>query len=63
MNCRQRERVVKSAVIMIDTFAVQNLLAPFCFVRGKDTLRRFLLIGGLLKAIINFDHISLKLKN
>ena len=43
--CRQRGRVVKSVVIVINMFSVQNLLAPcFCVLRKK-----FLLLDGLGK--------------
>ena len=45
----QRGRVLKSAVIVIDMVAVQNLLAPFCCVFGKDILGYFLLFGSLSK--------------
>ena len=38
-----------SAVIMIDMVLVQNPLASFCCVLGKNTLRHFLLLGGLGK--------------
>ena len=41
--------VLKSAVIMIDMVSVQNQLASLCCVLGKDTLRHFLLLGGLGK--------------
>ena len=41
-KCRQRDRVVKNAVLMvnvIDTVAVQNLIASLHCVLGKYTLR------------------------
>ena len=44
---RQGRRVIKSAVIVIDMVSVQNPLAPFCSVLGKD--RTFFLLGGLGK--------------
>ena len=34
---------------MINMVSVQNPLAPFCCVLGKDTLRYFPLLGGLDK--------------
>ena len=45
----QQGQVVKSAKIVIDMILVQNLLKPFCCFLGKDTLRRFSLLGGLSK--------------
>ena len=47
---------------MIDMVSVQNLLAPYCCVSGKDTLRHFPPFGGLSKQILNFSHISVKQK-
>ena len=44
---RQRDRVVRAPGF--DTVPVQNLLAPFCCVLGKDTLQHFSLLGGLGK--------------
>ena len=41
-KCRQRDRVVKNAVLMvnvIDMVAVQNLIASLHCVLGKDTFR------------------------
>ena len=38
-----------STGLMINMVSVQNPLAPFCCVLGKDTLRRFPLLGGLDK--------------
>ena len=38
-------------VIVIDMVSVQNLLAPFCCVLGKDTSRDFTLLGGLDKQL------------
>ena len=32
--------------IVIDMIAVQNLLAPFCYVLAKDILRHFVLLGS-----------------
>ena len=40
--------------------SVQNPLAPFCCVLGKDTLWHFPLLGGL--AVLNVNHISIKLR-
>ena len=37
-QCLERGGVVKSAVIVIDMVSVQNLLAPFGCVLGKETL-------------------------
>ena len=34
---------------MINMMSVQKLLAPFCYILGKDTLRHFALLGGLGK--------------
>ena len=42
-------RMVKSAVILIETVAVQNLHVSFCCVPKKDTLWHFHLLGGLGK--------------
>ena len=36
----------QSAGLVTNTVSVQNLLAPFCCVLGKDTLRHFPLLGG-----------------
>ena len=36
-----------SAGVAIDIVSIQNLLAPFFCVLGKDTLRYFPLLGGL----------------
>ena len=49
--CWQRGRVVKNAMTVINMVAVENLLAPFCCVLGKDTLRHFPLLGGLGKQL------------
>ena len=46
---RQRGPVIKCAVIVIDNVSVHNLIAPFCFVLGKESLRYFPLIDGLGK--------------
>ena len=46
---RQRGRVVKGAGLVTNTVSVQNPLAPFCCVLGKDTLRHIPLLGGLGK--------------
>ena len=46
-QCRQRGRVVKTAVIVIAS--VQNLLVPFFCVLGKNTLRHFSLLDSLGK--------------
>ena len=42
-------RVAKSAMIVIDTVEVPNLLTPFCCVLEKDTLQNLPLPGGLGK--------------
>ena len=47
--CRQRSQVVRSAGIVINMVEVQNLLALFCCVPGKETLRHFPQQGGLGK--------------
>ena len=47
--CRLPGRVVKSHAIVIETVSVQNLLAPFCCVLGKETLQHFPLLAGLNK--------------
>ena len=47
--CRQRGQFVKSFVIVIDMVLVQNPLAPFCCVLGKDTLQYVLLVAGVSK--------------
>ena len=53
-----------NARIVIDMAWVQNLLAPFGCVFGKDALRCFPLLGSLVKqAVLNFSYISIKLKN
>ena len=49
--CRQPGRVVKSNGIVIEMASVQNLLAPFSCVLGKDILRNFALLGGLGKQL------------
>ena len=52
-KCRQRDRVVQSAVLManvIDTVAVQNLIASLYCVLGKDTLRHI----GVLTSCFKF---------
>ena len=49
-------------MIAIDTFLVQNLLVPFCYVLGKDTLRHFPLLDDLEKPFQNFSHTSRKSK-
>ena len=36
---------------VIDLVPIQNLLAPFCCVLGKDTFRHFSLLGGLGKQL------------
>ena len=41
-----------SAVLVIDMISVENLLAPFRCVLGKDNLRHFPLLGGLGKQFI-----------
>ena len=41
LSVTTQSRVVKSAVILIDIAAVQNLLAPLCCVLNKDTLWHF----------------------
>ena len=41
---------------------VQNLLASFCYVHGKDSLRHFPVHGGLGLVLINFSHISINFK-
>ena len=38
-------------VLIIDMVSVQNSLAPFCCVIGKETLRHFSLLGGLGKQL------------
>ena len=49
IKCRQRGRVLKHRTDDQHGLAVQNPLAPFCCVLGKDTLRHFPLLGGLDK--------------
>ena len=44
---RQRGRVVKSVVIVIDMVYVQNLLASCCCALNKDGLRHIFLLGYL----------------
>ena len=39
----------KEGRMVIDMVLVENLLASFCCVLGKDTLRQFFLLGGLSK--------------
>ena len=46
-----RPRMVKNAAIVIDMVSIQNLLAPFCCVFEKNTLRHFLLLNGLGKQL------------
>ena len=43
--------IVIDMVIMIDMVSVQNLLAPFCCVLEKDTVRHFPLLAGLGKQL------------
>ena len=45
---------------MIDMVSVQNLLAPFCCVLGKDTLWHISLLWWSWQAVLNFSHISIK---
>ena len=54
----QRDREVKSAMIVIDMVKARNLLAPFCCVFRKDTLRPFSMLTSLGK--LNFSHIFIK---
>ena len=56
----------KSAGIVINMVSLQNLLAQFCCVLGKDTLRLFPLLGGLGKqfkitviSLLNFKRIAI----
>ena len=45
-------------VIVIDMVWVQNLVAPFCRVLGKDMLRDFPCWSW--QAVLNFNHISIE---
>ena len=44
--------MVKTAVIVTDMVAIQNLLVSFCCVLEKETLRHFPLLGGLGKQFL-----------
>ena len=47
---------------MIETAAFENLLQPFCYIHGKDTLRHFSLLGGFWKQL-KFQSYLYKTKN
>ena len=41
--------MIKSIIFVVDTIAVQNVLAPFCCILGKNHLQHFLLFSSLGK--------------
>ena len=49
-------------MIMIDTVSAQNLLAPFSCVRGKRYFMALSPAWWSWQAVLNFSHISIKLK-
>ena len=53
---------LNSAVIVIDMVSVQNILALFGCILGKDTLRHFSPAWRSWQAVLTFSHISIKLK-